>query len=539
MPPKEEIIDSTVLQDRESRVIRPVAPQDTPIPDLASINTDVASLFPATPQEERQSLASRRAQELTGQTVGESEFRARAEKEADLAGKRTAVTDLASQLTQQQAESAALREQERIIPLQLQEQATGRGITAGGLAPLQTARLRQLSIRQGLVTSRGLQTAASLEAARGNVSAALDTVDRAVEAEFGPIREQLNAQLANIELIKNDPATTREELVRAEVAERRINAEKEQQSAIAEQRKEISKIVVDAASRGATSLQLRQLSEAQTTQEALETAADFGFLEEQVSELDQLKAEQIRAEIGTEKAKRLKTLSEIVPKGSDVGVTNLEFGTPEYAAAIIDNSARFGDSKLIGAQLEQVQQATSALASLESLNGLLSSGKDGVSLTGPLKGRVRTLATQLGGDATAAQINATIQGLIPTVARGIFGEVGVLTDTDIENYKKTLPNLKGTDEQNRLISIVMLDVLSNRFANVLLSNANNQVNVSNFAADYENIRNRVETEKLKLGVTPFSELDNDEFLDTAPTAGLQSFNVKDLQGRISNFMNLR
>jgi hypothetical protein len=56
-------------------------------------------------------------------------------------------------------------------------------------------------------------------------------------------------------------------------------------------------------------------------------------------------------------------------------------------------------------------------------------------------------------------IKAELQGLVPKVARGIFGEVGVLTDTDIKNYIQTLPNIKQTASAQDIIMLSMLDTI--------------------------------------------------------------------------------
>jgi surface antigen len=54
--------------------------------------------------------------------------------------------------------------------------------------------------------------------------------------------------------------------------------------------------------------------------------------------------------------------------------------------------------------------------------------------------------------ATKVQaINAQLQAIIPGLARGVYGEVGVLTDQDIENYRKTIPNLKQTKDVQGLV----------------------------------------------------------------------------------------
>lgn len=54
-------------------------------------------------------------------------------------------------------------------------------------------------------------------------------------------------------------------------------------------------------------------------------------------------------------------------------------------------------------------------------------------------------------DASVADFKAAVQKLIPKLARGVFGEVGVLTDTDIENYKKTVASLAQTPDANKRV----------------------------------------------------------------------------------------
>lgn len=66
---------------------------------------------------------------------------------------------------------------------------------------------------------------------------------------------------------------------------------------------------------------------------------------------------------------------------------------------------------------------------------------------------------------------AQLAGLTPKVARGIFGEVGVLTDADLANYQKALPNLKSTDEKNKLILDFMNKLLAEGYRNSLTQEA--------------------------------------------------------------------
>lgn len=273
---------------------------------------------------------------------------------------------------------------------------------------------------------------------------------------------------------------------------------------------DIKNIKIEAAKNGATSAVLNKLGQAKTLDEALKSVG--GFL---TSPKEKLELEKLRGDISKN------TMELLAAKGTLGGTT----GDP--VQDIILASSRYGDKRLTDSQLEKIQKATTALGGMETLQGLLSQGKDGLSLTGPVKGRARNLISQLGGDADARAINATIQGLIPTIARGIFGEVGVLTDADINNYKKTVPNIVSTEDQNKLVSIIMYDVLSRSLKSTLTSNAQNQTNVSGFANTYTDVNNRVNKLKSELGVVESATIDpvNKAKLDTAWQTQLSPQNI--------------
>ena len=56
---------------------------------------------------------------------------------------------------------------------------------------------------------------------------------------------------------------------------------------------------------------------------------------------------------------------------------------------------------------------------------------------GPIYGKVRTANPY---DVSAQEVQNIITSITPGLARGVFGEVGVLTDTDMARYSKLLPN---------------------------------------------------------------------------------------------------
>lgn len=87
-------------------------------------------------------------------------------------------------------------------------------------------------------------------------------------------------------------------------------------------------------------------------------------------------------------------------------------------------------------------------------------------------------------DTKAQQIKTAIQALVPNLARWVFWEVGVLTDSDIENYSKTVPNLKSTAELNDAILEMINKTLGRTFSDTIATAAKNKENVSQFIDDY-------------------------------------------------------
>ena len=81
-------------------------------------------------------------------------------------------------------ELTALSAERQAIPLQLQEESFGRARTAGGVAPLQDSRLRKNAIE-------GLRLSATAQALQGNIQLAEQTIQRTIDAEFEPQRQEL------------------------------------------------------------------------------------------------------------------------------------------------------------------------------------------------------------------------------------------------------------------------------------------------------------------------------------------------------------
>lgn len=249
-----------------SRVLAPQAeiryetPKPIIVPTVSGLDTSIPQVNMTAPETEANDL-TKRLKELTNSLVGESAYRTEKQNEQNFPELLKTQTDLAARLKAIQNEQAA-------IPLQLQQSATGRGITAAGLQPIETAALRNNAIQ-------ALSVSSLLEASKGNISLANDLVERAVAAKFDPIREEIATKSANLDLILNSPEYTIAEKNRAQAQKAEQDAALAKLETEKENSKKIYDISLKAAENGADSMTLRNIQAAKTPEEAVVLAGSF------------------------------------------------------------------------------------------------------------------------------------------------------------------------------------------------------------------------------------------------------------------------
>lgn len=108
--------------------------------------------------------------------------------------------------------------------------------------------------------------------------------------------------------------------------------------------------------------------------------------------------------------------------------------------------------------------------------------------TGPIVGTLREYNPY---DPNAQALKARLNSLVPNIARGVYGEVGVLTDADIELYKKTLPNLRSTEDTNKLVLAMTLSAMINGFKTQIQIDGAGGRDVSGFAGTVKRYENEV------------------------------------------------
>ncbi len=295
-------------------------PVDVPIFPVDGLDTEVTPPLQETGGEKQAQSFVDRLLKLNESTQGRASFTAEQEELQGVPELQKTQTDLSARLKTIQNEAKA-------IPLQLQEDVAGRGVTTGGLRPLQTARLRTNTIQ-------ALGVSSLLEASRGNLTTALDLVDRAVAQKYDPITEEINALTANLNLIINSPDFTREQQNRAQS---QLDIQNQRTSDLEEKKadeKAVGEIAVDVAQKGGDAQTLREIQQQTDPVEAqrIATAAGFGIQ----TEVEDLQKDLLREQISKTQAQTAQIIADTS------GITPTDAG---QFATLVDAA-----SNLVGAE---------------------------------------------------------------------------------------------------------------------------------------------------------------------------------------------
>ncbi len=103
-------------------------------------------------------------------------------------------------------------------------------------------------------------------------------------------------------------------------------------------------------------------------------------------------------------------------------------------------------------------------------------------------------------DTDAQTLKASLTSLIPNLARGVYGEVGVLTDNDVRLYSQTIPNLTSTNDTNDAVLAMTLKVVAGWYKRQLQSLAASWKDVSWFEGLYQNLTGQVEAIENRLWI---------------------------------------
>lgn len=256
----------------------PTVPVVPPEPDPNAITM--------TPQQSIGQAENERLRALVTSSLGESALKAEKEVAEGIPAIQATERDLTTQLN-------ALTQEAKAIPLGLTTRhAKETGISTEGIGTLQRDQLRETAIKSLTVSSL-------LEATRGNLASAQDRVDRAVAAKYDPIKEEIAAVKANLDLIINSPAYSVEDKERAR-KQKEIQDEREAKVSLNElNQKRVWDIAVEVAKTGRVgSATMQKIRDAKSPEDALDIATrsgafskdlgDSGYTEKQLKTVTKL-----------------------------------------------------------------------------------------------------------------------------------------------------------------------------------------------------------------------------------------------------------
>jgi hypothetical protein len=359
--------------------------------------------------------------------------------------------------------------------------ATGQNIT-------QTAVTRNTAdaTRQNLIDTARIAMESAI--VKADYDTAKSYADQIVEAKYDQKLADIEAAKTNIDNIKENLTATEKKLADATTA--RLNKEQKDYEKKMADEKDVAKLIIDA-SPYAPSFVLSQAKKLQAEgKSAVEVAIALGkYGGDYLGDLVK------RSTIAKNDADYQKTMKEIKALGQAPVVT-APAGTN---ANFIQNLAASAVNKESLSQSERTA-VTKNLTVLDQLDSLQSNIAKQNS-QGFVPGTVNNLLAKIGQNADVGTINAQLQAIVPNLARGVYGEVGVLTDNDIANYRKTLPTLTMPKDQNDAVLALTLKAVQKNLKNTLDTAANSKMDVSRFAPQYQQVTNKINEINDRIGVT--------------------------------------
>jgi hypothetical protein len=313
-----------------------------------------------------------------------------------------------------------------------------------------------------------------------------NAIESKLKLEFEPLETQL--QIRQMWYEDNKDALTRAEQRQFEV-QQTLFADKLSQAK--ENRTAISSILLEAAQNGINIPDnvVQQIQTAPDAQTAYAILARNG-----ISLENPLEAEAKRESILTSRAQRAKINAETAKAEAESkrlgSMANLNPDAPDYVEQVLAASA--------GGKAPAVEERRSLNKSFTVLSQLdLLQRNIGKEQTGPITGFIRSRNPY---DTKAQLIQRELTAIVPNLARGVFGEVGVLTDNDVRLYSRTMAGLTATADVNKAVQALTLKTVQRSIEDQLQTMAASGIDVSKFKNQYLNVKNTVNRLEIELGV---------------------------------------
>lgn len=322
------------------------------------------------------------------------------------------------------------------------------------------------------------------QASQGLLTAARQTIKDTIDAQFAPIEDRIARRTQYAQLAAND--LTESEKYKLDQLNKKDEANQKEVSTYATSlantvfengapvgvRTKIFNIAGDYAN--------GKITKEQAQAKMMEAAGTWG-----VNQIDQsYKQAQIDKMYADTTDK--KSADNVISK-----ISAVDPNSSSYLQDIIAASA--GGAKMTGDQINPISKALTVVGQIDSLQKTLEGVK-----TDPILGILKSANPY---DIQAQLVKGQLQALIPNLARGIYGEVGVLTDNDIANYRKTIGNLKSPEKLNDLLLSMTLTTVKNSISDRLEVAASAGRDVSGFKNLYNRLDSKIGEINNRIGIT--------------------------------------
>lgn len=352
---------------------------------------------------------------------------------------------------------------------------------------------QQQSVTRNAQIARALKVSeigvlnAQVLALNGSIELAKQTAEDAVSAKYAPYKEAIDLYKMQLEALQpqlnaDEKKQAREQEIKTTLALNDIKDRKEQET-------KVNEIIINAMPFAPQSM----------TAAAQKIASEGGGIVKVAQALGKYAGDYLgnmvkQSAIAENYAQINKINQEI--KATQTQLPNNSIpGTSSYLYTTLANSAVNKES-LDATERQSVAKNLSVIDQLGSLQANIAKQNS----TGFIKGNVNNLMAAIGQNADVGTINAQLQAIVPNLARGVYGEVGVLTDDDIANYRKTLPNLTSPKDQNDAVLALTLKAVQNNLKNTLVTAANSKKDVSRFIPQYNEVTQKINAINDKIGV---------------------------------------
>lgn len=479
-----------------------------PPPDTSGLDKLISSLTTGSPEQtqaqEAQKSTLQTIQDTMAKLLGEGARKSELETEKGVFDKQKALNETIAQIRFNNASA--------FDATQTQEDR---------LAPTFAIQGTQAQIeRQRAVKNYSLAAVAAVQ--QDNLALAQDQVQKALEAEFRPLERALEFQKLFLEqnradLERADKKTADKLNIVLAERERILNQQKEDKNAIYNLIPSLS---------NAGSGVISSVIGAKTLDEALSIAAPYlAQKNNSIVKLDNgrtllvdTQSGNVVADLGGAKQ---------APGGLPQTIGNAEYGTPDYYRSLFQGSV--GGKQLTG---EQTTPLTKAAIVLDQVGELAATLK--TTNTDPILGILRDNNPY---DVKARLIAAQLRSTVPNLARGVYGEVGVLTDTDIANYIQTLPNIRTPEQANNLVLAMTLGTIKNSYQNYLETYAASGRDVSGFVPKWQAMNSKIDSLINSAGANQSISSADDLYKKIVSGQSSEVTNQSSLTDRIGSWVN--